>query len=133
MWFRYWRTEFCSSLIFLLWFTGLHDYSYDDVDDAVLEEHYNALGLDLSFWGWVWEIKTCCTDFKTFWHFCSFLVLVIRLICIYILLGPEPNRLQNSYFCFALLHLFCNSTVIMNYKWMKQKSLFKVLLCVRDF
>ena len=40
-----------SSLLFLLWFIGLYDSSYADVDDVMLEEHYDALGFDLSFRG----------------------------------------------------------------------------------
>ena len=43
---------FVSSPFFLSWFTGLHDLCYINVDDVVLEEHYDALGYDLSFRGW---------------------------------------------------------------------------------
>ena len=46
----YWALLACLS--FSRGFTSLHDLTYVDVDDAVLEEHYDALGYDLSFRGW---------------------------------------------------------------------------------
>ena len=50
--FRYWRTELYSSLLFSYGFTGSYGSIYDDVDDAMLVEHLDALGYDYSFLGW---------------------------------------------------------------------------------
>ena len=44
-------SSLCSSLIFSCGFTGSCGYVYDDVDDAMLVEHFDALGYDYSFQG----------------------------------------------------------------------------------
>ena len=48
----YCRTELCSSLLFSCGFTGSYNTIYDDVDDALLSEHLDALSYDYSFRGW---------------------------------------------------------------------------------
>ena len=46
---RYLRTELYSSLLFSCGFTGSFGSVYDDVDDAMMIEHFDALGYDYSF------------------------------------------------------------------------------------
>ena len=45
-------SELCSSLLFSCGFIGSYGSVYDDVDDAMLVEHLDALGYDYSFRGW---------------------------------------------------------------------------------
>ena len=101
--FRYWRTELCSSLLFSCGFTGSCASIYDDVDDAMMIEHFDALGYDYSFQGWYWELRTNALP-QPFLFLDSFEALGARLVCKYIYVnpysfGPWAKLFSNLYFC----------------------------------
>ena len=133
VWLCYWRTELYSLLFFSCGFIGSCDSAYVEFDDDVLEEHYNALGFNHSFWGWFWGISIAAQT----WLLLIFYILLEpqRLdpcvyIYVYLFFWALGQIVFQTIFCFALLHLVCNSLLVMDYKWNEAKSLSSNVLIV---
>ena len=127
--FRYWRTELYSSPLFSCGFTGSCASIYDDMDDAMLSEHLDALGYDYSFQGWFWELRTN-TPPQLFLNLRFFWSPKARLVCRYVYIcickpysfGPWAKLFLNLYFCLTRFISF----MVPLYSWvingMKRRS-----------